>query len=452
MVEQAFPDPYVVGNDMVLSSGKFIVLATMIREFVMIQKQKVIVFAGFDQALNLCEDLLEHIQDSGRGFEYARIDGRTSSAWRNLGIYLFNNDPKYKVFLISIRAGGEGLNLSSASTVIFLDEDWNPQVMRQAEARVHRIGQKKQVRVFKMYSRGTIEEQMVCRLAKKTYLAEKVTEKLKTLKSLNELAAVVEQDAVSNNANGSTTVIASFLASLIRQRRLAENPIDVKKLLSWGWEAVLEVCGDGQKNELETPEDIPEDMELEWLRSKEHIRTNVFNGVRIKKAPRNAGPEDPPQTPRADRRIGKERIVELEGYQVTKENLRLGSCEASPRSPTTPSRKDPIVHDRVSLNPRTLILVLTVTRCVSFVNIRVHRKNASPVLGTSIRSVSLQSSVRVHTRPCSFVQITIASDAKRQHVRSDNCCIVASHVSEHIARSVWTGLTRLSLEPKSTRT
>lgn len=371
MLEQAFPDPYVVGTEMVLSSGKFIVLATMIREFVLIQRQKVIIFAGFDQALNLCEDLLEHIQSSGRDFEYARIDGGTSSARRNLGIYLFNNDPRYKVFLISIRAGGEGLNLSSASIVIFLDEDWNPQVMRQAEARVHRIGQKNQVTVFKMYSRGTIEEQMVCRLAKKTYLAEKVTEKLKTLKSLKELAAVVGQDAASNNTNGSATVIASFLASLIRQRRLTENPIDVKKLLSWDWEAVLEVCSGSQQGDSESPEEIPEDMELEWLRSKEHIRTNVFNGVRIKKAPRNAELEDLPQTPRADRRIGKERIVKIDGFQVTKENLRLGSCESSPRTPTTPSRKDRIPHDRVSFNPGTLISVLTVIRCVSFVRIRV---------------------------------------------------------------------------------
>lgn len=72
-------------------------------------------------------------------------------------VFSILNGDRFMAFLISIKAGSEGLNLVSASTVMLLDEDWNPQVMRQAEARVHRLEQKKPGTIFKIHSRGTAE-------------------------------------------------------------------------------------------------------------------------------------------------------------------------------------------------------------------------------------------------------------------------------------------------------
>lgn len=421
---------------MVYNSGKFIVLATIIREFVIARQKKIIIFSGFDQALNLCEDVLTHIQSSGTEFGFVRIDGRTPSAQRNLGVHLFNNNPSCMVFLLSIRAGGEGLNLSSASVVVFLDEDWNPQVMRQAEARVHRIGQKEDVTIFKTHSRGTIEEQMVGRLAKKSYLAAKVTEDLKTFETLDELETMIEHDGVPENVSGSAAVIASFLAFLIRQRRRVGNPIDVGNLISWDWKTVLEVCSDNHLAQLEIPDAVPEDMEREWLRSKERIRTNVFNGVSVIKSPKNPRHEDRVETPRADRRIGKQRTVEIDGYQVTKENLRLSCGETSPISCKRPSRKKPIIHDHVSPNSQHRSPASDNGRRASSASMRMNCSSVNHVLEAFIKPVSPQPPLcDTNTKPCSSARATIAQNAKRQRPKQGIYCTAASPACEHIANN-----------------
>lgn len=163
-------------NHVFEASGKFIILLKLVQDVVVKQGKKVLIFSGFDYALSCCEDLLDIASEDGSTFRYVRIDGTTPSARRTLNIYLFNTNSAYKVFLIATRAGGEGINLTSATEVVFLDQDWNPQMTLQAEARAHRIGQTKPVTVYKICSQGTVEEQMLGRLAKKLYLAAKVTE------------------------------------------------------------------------------------------------------------------------------------------------------------------------------------------------------------------------------------------------------------------------------------
>jgi SNF2 family DNA or RNA helicase len=78
--------------------------------------------------------------------------------------------------LISTRAGGLGLNLASADTVILYDSDWNPQVDLQAMERAHRIGQTKPVRVYRLICRGSVEERMISRAEKKLFLNAMVAE------------------------------------------------------------------------------------------------------------------------------------------------------------------------------------------------------------------------------------------------------------------------------------
>ncbi|EAW12985.1 putative nucleosome remodeling complex ATPase subunit (Snf2h) [Aspergillus clavatus NRRL 1] len=167
LLTNAIPDPYILGDHVFNNSGKFIALQKLLKHYVEVENTKVIIFSNFEQALNLCEDLVMIMQGTSPAFEYLRLDGRTTSPWRKLMVYLFQNDPSYMIFLLSIRAAGEGLNLTSSSVVIFLDEDWNPQVMKQAESRAHRIGQSRPVRIYKLRSSGTVEEQMSQRLAKK---------------------------------------------------------------------------------------------------------------------------------------------------------------------------------------------------------------------------------------------------------------------------------------------
>lgn len=118
--------------------------------------------------------MLDILQDflNLRGIVHARLDGSTSRPRRSLDIKLFQqpNSPQ-QVFLISTRAGGLGINLTAASTVVLFDQDWNPQVDIQAISRAHRIGQTKIVQVYRLVCQDSVEEQALTRLRKKLYLS-----------------------------------------------------------------------------------------------------------------------------------------------------------------------------------------------------------------------------------------------------------------------------------------
>ena len=93
--------------------------------------------------------------------EYYYLDGSTKASERIELCNKFNESKRIKLFLISLKAGGTGLNLTSAEKVIHFDPWWNPAVENQATDRAHRIGQKNQVEVIKIISKGTIEENML---------------------------------------------------------------------------------------------------------------------------------------------------------------------------------------------------------------------------------------------------------------------------------------------------
>eukprot|EP01094_Clydonella_sp_ATCC50884_P011180 TRINITY_DN2098_c0_g1_i2.p1 TRINITY_DN2098_c0_g1~~TRINITY_DN2098_c0_g1_i2.p1 ORF type:complete len:532 (-),score=181.27 TRINITY_DN2098_c0_g1_i2:92-1687(-) len=104
-------------------------------------------------------------------YQYCRIDGSTAGDVREEAIDSFNKEGSEKfVFLLSTRAGGLGINLATADTVILYDSDWNPQVDLQAQDRAHRIGQKKPVSVYRFITDKTVEEKIVERAEKKLYL------------------------------------------------------------------------------------------------------------------------------------------------------------------------------------------------------------------------------------------------------------------------------------------
>ncbi|ODM17879.1 hypothetical protein SI65_06667 [Aspergillus cristatus] len=228
------------GDHTILNSGKFVILQKIIRQ-VVIEEHKKIDISNFEPALTLCEDLLTTFKNDDHHFNHARLDGRTSSAWRRLFVHLFTHDPRYKIFLVSIRAGGEGFNLTSSSTVVFLDEDWNPQVMRQAEARVHRIGQTQPVSIFKLYSRGTVEEQIL----------------------MSGGRGFVQSDS---------SLLVGFAGEGIKARE-----IDTDELSLWNLETIVEKCRPRDGNMQKT---AGRD-EKTWLQRAESIRTNLFNGSTI---------------------------------------------------------------------------------------------------------------------------------------------------------------------------
>ncbi|KAJ8450424.1 hypothetical protein Cgig2_002109 [Carnegiea gigantea] len=117
----------------------------------------------------------------GQRWQYERIDGKVSGAERQIRIDRFNakNSSKF-CFLLSTRAGGLGINLATADTVIIYDSDWNPHADLQAMARAHRLGQTNKVMIYRLITRGSIEERMMQMTKKKMVLEHLVVGKLKT--------------------------------------------------------------------------------------------------------------------------------------------------------------------------------------------------------------------------------------------------------------------------------
>ncbi|MED6205469.1 hypothetical protein PIB30_018071 [Stylosanthes scabra] len=117
---------------------------------------RVLFFSTMTRLLDVMEEYLCLKQ-----YRYLRLDGHTTGSDRGALIDLFNRaDSPYFIFLLSIRAGGVGVNLQAADTVILFDTDWNPQVDLQAQARAHRIGQKRDVLVLRFETVQTVEEQV----------------------------------------------------------------------------------------------------------------------------------------------------------------------------------------------------------------------------------------------------------------------------------------------------
>ena len=143
------------------SSGKLILLDKFIQKF-KIEQSKMLIFSQFKKMLEIIEIYLRH-----NGVPFEVLTGSVKNQDRIMAIQRFNDDPNFGVFLLTTRAGGLGINLTSARVVVIFDSDWNPQNDLQAIARAHRIGQTQEVKVYRFITKKTYEEQMFSRASKK---------------------------------------------------------------------------------------------------------------------------------------------------------------------------------------------------------------------------------------------------------------------------------------------
>ncbi|OEU15290.1 SNF2_N-domain-containing protein, partial [Fragilariopsis cylindrus CCMP1102] len=159
----------LVGEKLVNSCGKLALLDRLM----LAKKQKdsrVLVFSQFTLTLDVLEEYVKH-RFGRMGVAYLRLDGTTGRIQREMDMRSYNK-PGCGIFcyLISTRAGGQGINLATADTVILYDTCWNPQVDLQAQDRAHRIGQKKQVFIYRLISENTVEERVLARARQKMML------------------------------------------------------------------------------------------------------------------------------------------------------------------------------------------------------------------------------------------------------------------------------------------
>lgn len=142
----------VLSDEHVMISAKSQALADLLPKLKN-DGHRVLIFSQWTSMLDILEWTLEVI-----GVTYRRLDGSTQVTERQTIVDTFNNDTSIFACLLSTRAGGQGLNLIGADTVVIHDMDFNPQIDRQAEDRCHRIGQTKEVEIYRLVTKGTVDE------------------------------------------------------------------------------------------------------------------------------------------------------------------------------------------------------------------------------------------------------------------------------------------------------
>lgn len=156
-----YPNGAYEGNGLVKSCGKLILLQKMLRKLYN-DKHRVLIFSQMTKMLDILEDFLEY-----EGYKYERIDGTITGQVRQDAIDRYNAPGAQQfVFLLSTRAGGLGINLATADSVIIYDSDWNPHNDIQAFSRAHRIGQANKVMIYRFVTRSSVEER-ITQVAKK---------------------------------------------------------------------------------------------------------------------------------------------------------------------------------------------------------------------------------------------------------------------------------------------
>ncbi|CDW52317.1 transcription activator BRG1 [Trichuris trichiura] len=164
-----FSDKIVSGPDLYRASGKFELLDRILPKLKAFG-HRVLLFCQMTTLMTIMEDYFHY-----RDFKYLRLDGTTKSEDRGNLLAMFNApNSDYFIFLLSTRAGGLGLNLQAADTVVIFDSDWNPHQDIQAQDRAHRIGQQREVRVLRLMTVSSVEERILAAARYKLNVDEKV--------------------------------------------------------------------------------------------------------------------------------------------------------------------------------------------------------------------------------------------------------------------------------------
>ncbi|MCC3863526.1 DEAD/DEAH box helicase [Terrisporobacter petrolearius] len=181
-------DPSIIVEGYKGKSAKTDTCLEIIKDYIE-KDNKILVFSQFTSVL---KNIGKKLNKNKINFYY--LDGSTPAKDRITLVDSFNNNEEIKVFLISLKAGGTGLNLTSANTVIHFDPWWNPSVQNQASDRAHRIGQKQVVEVIKLISKGTIEEKIMELQQKKSELIHDMLDG--NLNNTNILSSLSEEELI----------------------------------------------------------------------------------------------------------------------------------------------------------------------------------------------------------------------------------------------------------------
>uniref|UniRef100_A0A8C2AM47 Chromodomain-helicase-DNA-binding protein 1-like n=1 Tax=Cyprinus carpio TaxID=7962 RepID=A0A8C2AM47_CYPCA len=228
------PEPFEMGEHLVKASGKLSLLDTMLA-YLQEGGHRVLLFSQMTRMLDILQDYLEY-----RGYSYERLDGSVRGEERNLAIKNFSSKDVF-IFLLSTKAGGVGMNLTAADTVIFVDSDFNPQNDLQAAARAHRIGQTRPVKVIRLLGRDTVEEIIYSRAVSKLRLTD--------------------------------TVIEEGRFSLLDQAQSAASGLQLSEILKFGVDKLLS-SEESSIQDVDLRLILGQSRDGRWLTEEEHVKLN----------------------------------------------------------------------------------------------------------------------------------------------------------------------------------
>lgn len=210
---------FKIDEQLVRSSGKFLILDRLLPALKK-RGHKVLIFSQMTSILDILTDYC-YLRD----FQYSRLDGNMSYAERDENMTKFSKDPEVFLFLLSTRAGGLGINLTAADTVIIFDSDWNPQADLQAQDRCHRIGQTKPVVVYRLVTANTIDQKILERASAKRKLEQMVIHKNKFKggkAALNQSKSCIDLDELMDllKARGTEKEVKASRGNVISDKDL----------------------------------------------------------------------------------------------------------------------------------------------------------------------------------------------------------------------------------------
>ncbi|KAH3675113.1 hypothetical protein WICMUC_002769 [Wickerhamomyces mucosus] len=248
--------PYTTDEHLVYNSQKLKVLDHLMKK---LQKEgsRVLIFSQMSRVLDILEDYCGF-----REFEYCRIDGQTDHADRVKSIDEYNAPGSSKfAFLLTTRAGGLGINLTSADVVVLFDSDWNPQADLQAMDRAHRIGQTKQVKVFRFVTENSIEEKVLERATQKLRLDQLVIQQGRNISSStnNKSETNSKDDLLNMIQYGAADIMSS-----VDSNDGTDDNFDLEKILQNSEDKTNKLSERYQNLGLEDLQKFASDSAYEW--------------------------------------------------------------------------------------------------------------------------------------------------------------------------------------------
>jgi hypothetical protein len=221
-----------IEEKMIQSSSKLIFVDKLLDQVIQ-SGEKILIFCQMLNMMSILEDYLIYKKVS-----YERLDGSTPSAERTQKIDNFNNNPDVKVFVLSTRAGGLGINLVAANNVVIYDSDFNPFNDTQASARAHRIGQTKKVTIYRLIAKDTYEKFILKRASQRLGLGEIVlggtSEEETTADEMEKMLKFGVYHFMLNETTSGDELLNENLSSILARSTVvkAEKPSNVVSIFS----------------------------------------------------------------------------------------------------------------------------------------------------------------------------------------------------------------------------